>query len=54
MACREAAHTHADRAVTRPSNVTSEFKTDANAGTTAASGIGIPAPGLVDQVKQTP
>lgn len=41
MACRKAAHTHADRAVIRPSNVTSELEIDANAGTTAATGIAI-------------
>ena len=40
MAGRKAAHTHVDRAVTRPSNVTSESKTDTNAGSTAASGCG--------------
>ena len=51
MPCRKAGHTRADRAVTRPSNVTSRLKTDANAGTTAASGNGIPAPGLVGRVE---
>jgi hypothetical protein len=49
-ACRKTARTQTDRAVTRPSDVTSESKTDANAGTTAASGIGNPVPGLVGQV----
>ena len=51
VACRKTAHTHTDRAVTRPSDVTSGLKTDANAGTTAASGFGNPVPGLVGQVK---
>lgn len=50
MPSRKAGHTRADRAVIRPSNVTSRSKADANAGTTAASGIGIPAPDLVSQV----
>ncbi len=40
-----------DRALTRPSDVTSELKTDANAGTTAASGFGDPAPCLVNKVE---
>lgn len=53
-ACRKTARTQMDRAVTRPSNVTSGLKTDANAGTTAASGNGNPVPGLVGQVIQTP
>ena len=39
MACRKAAHTHADWAVIRPSNETSELEIDANAGTTAATGV---------------
>ena len=51
MACRETAHTCTDRAVTRRSDVTSESKTDANAGATAASGCGNPVPGLVGQVE---
>ena len=51
MACRKAAHTHADRAITRPSDVTSESKIDANAGTTAASGCGNPVHGLVGHVE---
>ena len=50
-ACRKTARTQTDRAVTRPSNVTSGLKTDANAGTTAASGCGNPVPRLVGQVK---
>ena len=49
-ACRETVRTQMDRAVTRPSNATSGWKTDANAGTTAASGNGNPVPGLVGQV----
>lgn len=40
-----------DRALTRPSDVTSKSKTDANAGTTAASGFGDPVSGLVNQEK---
>ena len=51
MAGRKAAHTHVDRAVTRPSDVTSESKIDANAGTTAASGCGNPVPRLVIEVE---
>ena len=51
MACRETAHTRADRAVKRRSDVTSGSKTDANAGATAASGFGNPVPGLVGQVE---
>lgn len=51
MAGRKAAHTHADRAVTRPSDVNSESKTDANAGATAASGFGDPVRGLVIHVE---
>lgn len=51
MACRKTAHTRADWAVTRRSDVTSDSKTDANAGTTAASGCGNSVPGLVGQVK---
>jgi len=51
MACRKAAHTHVDRAVTRPSDVTSEPEIDANAGTTAASGYGNPVHGLVSHVE---
>jgi len=51
MAGRKAAHTHADRAVTRPSDVTSDSMTDANAGTTAASGFGNSVHGLVGHVE---
>jgi hypothetical protein len=51
MACRETAHTRADRAVKRRSDVTSGSKTDANAGATAASGFGNPVPRLVDEVE---
>lgn len=51
MAVRKDAHTHVDRAVTCSSDVTSESKADANAGTTAASGSGNPAPRLVIEVK---
>ena len=51
MACRETAHTRADRAAKRRSDVTSGSKTDANAGATAASGSGNPVPGLVGQVE---
>ena len=47
MVDRKAIHTRADRAVTRPSNVTSELKIDANAGITAAFGVGTPAAWLV-------
>ena len=36
---RKTARTQTDRAVTRPSDVTSGLKTDANAGATAASGL---------------
>jgi len=39
--CRKTARTQTDRAATRPSDVTSGLKTDANAGTTAASGLAI-------------
>jgi len=49
--CRKTARTQTDRAATRPSDVTSGLKTDANAGTTAVSGIGCPVPGLVGQVE---
>lgn len=51
MACRKAAHTHVDRVVTRPSDVTSESKIDANAGTTAASGFGNPVHDFVSHVE---
>lgn len=51
MACRKAAHTHADRAVTGSSNVTSESKTDTNAGSTVASGFGNSVHGFVDHVE---
>ena len=51
MACRETAHTRADWAVKRRSDVTSGSKTDANAGATAASGFGNPVPRLVDEVE---
>ena len=51
MAGRKAAHTHVDRAVTRPSNVTSESKTDTNAGSTAASGCGNSVHGEVCHVE---
>ena len=51
MACRKTAHTHTDRAVTGSSNVTLGWKTDANAGTTAASGCGNPVPRLVGEVE---
>jgi len=51
MACRKTAHTHAERVVIRRSDVTSESKTDANAGATAASGFGNPVPRLVDEVE---
>ena len=51
MACRKTAHTRTDRAVTRRSDVTSESKTDANAGAAAASGCGNPVPRLVDEVE---
>ena len=51
MAVRKDAHTHVDRAVTCSSDVTSESKADANAGTTAASGSGNPAPRMVIEVK---
>ena len=51
MACREAAHTHADRAVTRPSDVTSESETNANAGSTAASGFGDSVHDVVSHVE---
>lgn len=51
MAVWKDAHTHVDRAVTCSSDVTSESKADANAGTTAASGSGNPAPRLVIEVK---
>ena len=44
MAGRKAVHTHADRAVTRSSDVTSELKADNNAGTSAASGFGNSVP----------
>lgn len=50
MAGRKTAHTRADRALTRRSDVTSESKTGANAGATAASGCGNPVPRLVDEV----
>lgn len=40
-----------DWALTGPSDVTFESKTDANAGTTAASGFGDPAPCLVNKVE---
>ena len=53
MACRKAAHTHVDRALTGSSDVTSESKIDANAGTTAASGCGNPVHGLVSHVEVT-
>ena len=46
MACRKAAHTHADRVIIGPSDVTSESKTDTNAGSTAASGFGNSVHGL--------
>ena len=51
MAFRKEAHTHVDRAVTRSSDVTSESKADANAGTTVASGSGNPAPRFVIEAK---
>ena len=53
MACRKAAHTHADRilVIIGPSDVTSESKTDTNAGSTAASGFGNSVHGLVDHVE---
>ncbi len=54
MASRKAAHTHADRTVIRPSHVTSESETDANAGATAATGVGTPASCLVGKILQTP
>ena len=44
MAGRKVAHTHADRVVTRSSDVTSESKVDNNAGTSAASGFGNSVP----------
>ena len=53
MAGRKVAHTHADRAVTRSSDVTSESKVDNNAGTTAASGFGNSVPWLVNRVEVT-
>jgi hypothetical protein len=53
MACRKVAHTYADRAVTRSSDVTSESKVDNNAGTSAASGFGNSVPRLVSRVKVT-
>ena len=51
MAGREAAHTYTDRALTGSSDVTSESKTDTNAGSTAASGFGNSVHGFVDHVE---
>ena len=51
MACRKAAHTHADRVIIGPSDVTSESKTDTNAGSTAASGFGNSVHDLVGHVE---
>ena len=51
MACRKAAHTHADRAVTGSSDVTSDSKTDTNAGSTVASEFGNSVHGFVDHVE---
>ena len=51
MACRKAAHTHADRVIIGPSDVTSESKTDTNAGSTAASGFGNSVHGVVSHVE---
>ena len=51
MACRKTAHTHADRVIIGPSDVTSESKTDTNAGSTAASGFGNSVHGFVDHVE---
>lgn len=51
MADRKAAHTYTDRAVTGFSDVTSESKTDTNAGSTAASGCGNSVHGLVSHVE---
>ena len=53
MACREAAHTHTDRVIIGASDVTSESKTDTNAGSTAASGFGNSVHGLVGHVEVT-
>ena len=51
MACRKTAHAHADRVIIGPSDVTSESKTDTNAGSTAASGFGNPVRDSVSHVK---
>ena len=53
MAGRKAAHTYTDRALTGSSDVTSESKTDTNAGSTAASGFGNPVHDQVSHVEVT-
>jgi hypothetical protein len=53
MAGRKAAHTYTGRALTGSSDVTSESKTDTNAGSTAASGFGNPVHDSVSHVEVT-
>ena len=51
MACRKTAHTCTDRVIIGPNDVTSESKTDTNAGSTAASGFGNSVHGFVGHVE---